>query len=315
VVDPSVAQGLDNGEVGVGEIDVLADHGDLDGLRRRLDPFHKGAPLGEIRLAVGHPQVTHEVSVQALVVEHQRDLVDRSGVGLRDHALEIDVAEQRDLLLEAPAYVPVGAADDHVGVDTYRPELAHGVLRRLGLQLTGGADVRQERYVNERAVVAADLVAELADGFQERQRLDVTDGPADLHYEQVGPAGHRESLYTALDLIGDVRDDLDGLAQELAPTFLGDDCLVDAAGGGVRAAVEILVGEPLVVAQIQVGLRAVVEHEDLAVLERVHRARVDVDVRIELLDGDAEAVSLEEAAERGGGDSLPEAGGDPSGDE
>ena len=37
-------------------------------------------------------------------------------------------------------------------------------------------------------------------------------------------------------------------------------------------------GEALVVAEVEVGLGAVVGDEDLAVLERAHRARIDVDV-------------------------------------
>src|SRR5207249_8710581 len=111
----------------------------------------------------------------------------------------------------------------------------------------------------------------------------------------------------------DVRDDLDGLAEVLAAALLRDDRRVHAAGGDVRALVEVLVGEPLVVAEVEVGLGAVVQHEHLAVLERVHRARVDVDVRIELLEGDAEAARLEEAAQGGGGGALPEHGGTSSG--
>ena len=40
-------------------------------------------------------------------------------------------------------------------------------------------------------------------------------------------------------------------------------------------------------AQVEVGLGAVVGDVDLAVLERAHRARVDVDVRVELDVGDS----------------------------
>jgi hypothetical protein len=78
---------------------------------------------------------------------------------------------------------------------------------------------------------------------------------------------------------------------------------------------EVLVREALVVAEVQVGLAPVVEHEDLTVLERVHRARVHVDVWIELLKRDPEAARLEEASEGGGGDPLAEARGDPAGHE
>ena len=66
------------------------------------------------------------------------------------------------------------------------------------------------------------------------------------------------------------------------------------------------VDEALVVAEVEVGLAAVVGDEHLAVLEGVHRARVDVDVRVELDHRDPQAPALEQAAERGGGESFAE---------
>ncbi len=49
------------------------------------------------------------------------------------------------------------------------------------------------------------------------------------------------------------------------------------------------VDEALVVAEVEVGLALVVGDEHLAVLEGVHRAGVDVDVRVELLHRDPQA--------------------------
>ena len=82
--------------------------------------------------------------------------------------------------LIAVGQLPVGAADDRVGLDTDRAERGHGVLGRLGLQLAGRADVGHQRDVQEEAVVAADVLAHLAGGLEERQRLDVADRAADL---------------------------------------------------------------------------------------------------------------------------------------
>ena len=62
--------------------------------------------------------------------------------------------------------------------------------------------------------------------------------------------------------------------------------------------------EPLVVAEVQVRLGAVVGDVDLAVLERAHRARVHVDVGVELLERDPVAVALEQRADRRGGQAL-----------
>ena len=78
-----------------------------------------------------------------------------------------------------------------VGLDADVAQRRHRVLGRLGLELARRADVRQQRDVQEEDVVAADLVAHLADGLEERQRLDVADRAADLGDDDVdvGP-GH-----------------------------------------------------------------------------------------------------------------------------
>ena len=55
-----------------------------------------------------------------------------------------------------------------------------GMLGRLGLQLPGDADERQQRHVQEQGAARPDLVAELANRLQERQAFDVAHSAADL---------------------------------------------------------------------------------------------------------------------------------------
>jgi hypothetical protein len=169
--------------------------------------------------------------------------------------------------------------------------------------------------VDERAAVSPDLVPQLPDGLQEREALDVADRAADLDDQHVGVLGGGVGPDPLLDLVGDMRDDLHGLAQVIAPTLLLDDRGVDRAGGEVGAAVQVLVGEPLVMAEVEVGLGPVVQDEHLAVLERVHGPGIHVDVRIELLEGDPQATRREQPAQRGSGDPLAKARGDPTRDE
>ena len=85
----------------------------------------------------------------------------------------------------------IGAAQQDVGLDADRPQVAHAVLRRLGLQLAGGADVRHQRQVDVERVLAADVLAELADRLEERQALDVADRAADLDEHDVDVAAGR----------------------------------------------------------------------------------------------------------------------------
>ena len=116
--------------------------------------------------------------------------------------------------------------------------------------------------------VAPMLELELAHRLEERQRLDVAHRAADLDDVHVGLRREPEPHDAALDLVGDVRDHLHGAAQVVAAALLGEDRVVDLAGGDVVAARHRDAGEALVVAEVEVGLGAVVGDVHLAVLER-----------------------------------------------
>ncbi len=106
-----------------------------------------------------------------------------------------------------------------------------------------------------------------------------------------------DALDAAFDFVGDVGDDLDGFAEIIAAAFLGENGFVDAAGGPVIVAGKLDVGEAFVVAEVEIGFRAIVGDEDFAVLIRAHRAGIHVQVRITFLDGDFEAATFEETAD------------------
>ena len=207
----------------------------------------------------------------------------------------------------------VGAQDDDIGLDADAAQLLDRVLGGLRLELARGGQLGEQRDVDVQHVRPPDVLAHLADRLEERQALDVADGPADLDDHDVRVAVAGDAADPLLDLVGDVRDDLDRAAEVVAAALLGDDRLVDAAGRDVAELGQVLVDEPLVVAQVEVGFGAVVGDEDLAVLVRRHRSRVDVDVRVELQDGDRQAARLEDAPDAGGGDAFAERGGHASG--
>ena len=210
---------------------------------------------------------------------------------------------------------PFGAADERVRLDPDPAQLVDRVLGRLRLQLAGVADVGHQRQVHEHRPFRAEVGVELADRLEERQRLDVADSAADLGDHEVDRLRLGDDQDFLLDLVGDVRDHLHRRAEIVAAPLAPDDRVVDGAGGDVGGARGVVVGEALVVAEVEIGLRPVLGDENLAVLERAHRPRVDVDVGVELLQLHAEAAGDEEAADRGGGDALAEGGHDPAGDE
>ena len=315
VVDGAVLERLDDRQVGVLQLHVLAHDRDAHAALELVDAAAERLPALEPARRDLEPEVLEHELVELLVAQAERHRVEMRGVLGRDHGALVEVGEERDLGAQLARQRARRARHDDVGRDTDAAQLVDRVLRGLRLELAGGLDQRHERDVQVEHVVAAELRAQLADGLEERQALDVADRAADLDEHDVDVARGRDAQDAVLDLVGDVRDHLDGRAEVLALALAADDGVVDAAGGRVRGARRVLVDEALVVAEVEVGLGAVLGDEDLTVLVGRHRARIDVHVRIELLHADLEAPRLEQRAQRGGGDALAERGDDSARDE
>ena len=83
-----------------------------------------------------------------------------------------------------------------------------------------------------------------------------------------------------------MRNDLDSSTQVLTASLFGDNRIINPTRGVVILLRHHGVGEPLVMPYIQVGFGTIVGDVNLPMLERVHRAGVDIDVRIQLLKSD-----------------------------
>jgi hypothetical protein len=122
--------------------------------------------------------------------------------------------------------------------------------------------------------------------------------PSKLDDYDVRPGLHADVGHHRLDLVRDVRDYLDGLPEEVAVALLLYDAPVHLPGGHDMVVRKAGVKEPLVVAEVEVRLAPVVEHEDLPVLEGVQRTRVEVEVGIDLHRGDIQPPRLQDTAYR-----------------
>src|SRR6266705_2226227 len=305
-VDPGVDERLVQGLVGIGKVDILADHGDGDlvlGMLERLDQLLPYLELGRLG---DDAELVADDFIQHLLVQHPGNPVDRVRVPDGDDGVRLNVGEQRDFFLFVLEDGPVGAAQERIGLDADPAQLLHRVLRGLGLDLARALDERHERQVDVAGVVWAKLQAHLPHRLEKGKRLDVPNSAADLddRHFRFACAARNERL----DLVGDMRDHLHRAAEVVAAALFSYHRIVDLAGGEVVVAVHPGRLETLVMAQIEVGLGAVLGNEHLPVLEGAHRAAIDVDVRVELEESDFDAARFEDRGEGGGGYPLPQRG-------
>ncbi len=97
-VDAAMQQRLDERDVGILEIHVLADHGDVHLGRRVLLGLDDRVPFAEIRRRQIQPELLRDDLVEPLLLHHAGDLVEIVCIVSRDHRFLRHVREQRNLL-------------------------------------------------------------------------------------------------------------------------------------------------------------------------------------------------------------------------
>ena len=285
---------------------IFSHEADGDVLSRALDLLHHGGPLAHIRLFAGKPQPAADNVGKSRLFQHQRRFIQAGEGAVFNDALRRHIAEQGDLLKDGGFQRFVTAQHNDVRVDAHALQLLDGVLGGLGLVLVRAGEEGHQRHMDKYAVLPACLQRYLARGLQKGLTFNVPDGAADLGDDDVGPGLVSHAVDEILDLVGDVGDDLYRGAQILTPPLLVQHVPVDLAGGEVGEAVEVFVDEALIVAEVEIRLRAILGDEDFPVLIRAHGAGVNIDIRVKLLRRDLETPRLQESSKGCGGDSLAE---------
>ena len=206
------------------------------------------------------------------------------------------------------------AAHNDVRLDTQGQQLFGRVLRGFGFELIGTGDGHDEGDVDVHHVLPSHLRAHLSDGLQKGLGLDIAHGAPDLSDDHIHIAPAAHPVDALLDLIRDMRDNLDRTAQ-IAPLPLPvEDGPVYLAGGDGGVHRQIFIGKSLIVSQVEIGLGPVVGDEYFAVLVGVHRARVHVEIGVKLLKGHFEPSLFEEPPQRRRRDPLTQPGYHAAGD-
>ncbi len=97
-------------------------------------------------------------------------------------------------------------------------------------------------------VLAPGIRAHLAQRLQEGQRLDIAHRAADFDQHYLGVGGLGNQADAPLNLVGNMRDDLDCAAKIIAAPFLADHFGIHLPGGDIAHAVQSNIDKTLVMA-------------------------------------------------------------------
>ena len=287
VCKATVLDGFLNRQVRIVQINVLANQGDLNAVLRGMNPLEQAIPLRPINIAKLQSKTLNQVGIESLTVKRRRNLVNRRHILALDDGVAVDVAHQCNLALNPVRKRTIRTQHKSIGSNTDRTKSSNRVLRRLRLQFAGSRQERNQRNVNKGNVLATKIGAHLTCSFEERLRFNITDGATNFRDDHVRSVafGIRTSLGThhAFNFISNMRDNLDGITKVFTTTLLRDHRRVDLTGCRVCVTRKSNIKETLVVTNIEVGLSTIFRHENFTVLEGVHCARIDVNVRIKLL--------------------------------
>ena len=262
---------LDDAEVGIAQAGVLSNQCNLNGILETIQCEGHIRPLLHIGILHFHLsfqlELTGNNAMDILLEKKQRDVVDITNIVDTDNIGGRDVTEVANLAAGGLLQALSGAAEDDLGRKAEGAQVANTVLGGLGLLLLGQNG--DQTHEHEAEVFVSDAELELSEGLEEDAGFDVTDCAADLDKANVGclsrivDGNMSHALDPVLNLVGNVRDDLDGLAEVVSLALLGDDLAVNLAGGNVVIGRQFDGQEALVVAKIQVGFGAIGEDKYL----------------------------------------------------
>ena len=190
----------------------------------------------------------------------------------------------------------LGTQHKTVGLDTQALQLLYRVLCGLCFKLARSREIRNVCKVHAHRSVAK-LPFELTDSFKKGQALDIPHCTANFGNHIIEFLLCAATFHLALYLVGDMRNNLNGLAKIVAATLLLNNLTVYSTSGKSVPTSGLDIGKTLIVTEVEVGLVTIDSYITLPVLLRVKRTRRNVYIGVEFLDCNLVASCLQKLAD------------------
>ena len=267
-----MGQRFAQGFVGIEQRRVLADHRDRHLALRlpdALDDRRQAVRSGSRRR---QPEIAAHFGIEALAVIGDRHLIDRVDVERLDDARSGRMLQNSAILRRASAGISRSQRQSRMSgwIPTDSSSLTECWVGFVFSSPAEGIQGTSVRWMKSERSRPSSLPSWRMASRNGRLSMSPTVPPISQIRKSASSASARMNSLMASVTCG---NHLHGGAQIVAAPFLGDHGGVDAAGGDVVARAGRHAGEALVVAEIEVGLGAVVGDVDLAMLVRDSSSR------------------------------------------
>lgn len=225
------------------------------------------------------------------VVKFEGDLINGLNVRCIKYALTFDVREHGNLIQQLLRDLTIYPAKDYIGLQAMPLEFLDTILERFSLELLDRIHP-QDRGDHSDQYVVLEFLLKLAHGFKKGEALAIAHRAADFNNNNI--LVFAKVYKSLLNLIGQVRNKLDSLAEILTGFLFFDEFFVERARRADIHLADIDASNAFVVTKIEIGFRPVVAEKAFAVFTRSENSCVGVQIWVEFDEGDVVAPELEQ---------------------
>ena len=290
---------------------ILSDKRNRHAFLQRLGGFNHVFPAGKMRLGSVKLQPFADNAGKVLFLQHQWAFIKHIECAVLNDAFRLHVTEHSNFTENRRVFNRlIGSKYDNIRMDTHTLQFFDGMLGRFGFMLIAAMQKRNKRHMDVHGIFFTDFQPDLPDCLDKGLPFDVADGAADFCDHNVRFRFSADVVYKGFDLIRNMRDNLYRAAEVFSSALFVQNIPVDFAGRQIGILIQIFINKTLIMPEIQIRFRTVFRDIYLSVLIGAHSARVNIDIRIELLGCNLQPPGFQKPAKGSGCNPLPKAGHD-----
>ena len=285
IVDTAMFQCLYNRNVSVVKLNVFSNQCNRNFRRRVAKLIHHLGPVGQIRFRARQMKTFAGYLGKMFLFHGKGCFIEIFYVQVLQHMVFRYITEQSNLILDSLFQWKLCTAYNDVRLNSHSLQLFDRSLGWFRFHFTGCFQIRNQSYMEKDGIVMSYFMLELTNCLQKWLALNIADSSANFNDGNVCILGSKIPIETALDFIGDMRDNLYSPSAIVTAAFLLKNGPVYFSGCYIGVFIQAFINKTLIVSQVKVGLCTIIGNKNFSVLYRVHSTGVDIDVRIEFLHG------------------------------